>query len=221
MTAPYSTSYSWVLSRDGKEFPTSIGESRQQDLLFSRGMSPNEFEKINSTQDEEPRALVLILKYIDQLGLESGILKGDAEEFLKEVSSWHDSYPDFSSPDYKFNYSRTSSHLFYFLKEIPSLDDCNSNYAEESTHKLSTPNGDHDYFAFVTGDGNLAFVGTDKLEDKKVSFTIYPQEIDHVIRGLFRQFALRPGGVRVPELVDLIKYRFSEKFKEDLVFYSS
>jgi len=223
--------YTWVSEHQGSSFASAVTASHNGDLrIFRTDTTPYDTvdpfgcpvqycPKIESDRgvvsgyhSTEPHLLAFILLYVDQNGVKSSIANPNGSRvFLEEVAALGQVRGNFSD----FGDSINSPRFCFALGSLPRLDEASTS-TEWSPYRIATEMGG-EYVMYVDHTGSLAFTyeTVAKIPEKKVSMTIPPDEVDHLIRGLFVQAAHGLGRTSVAQLTDVLQYRFSDEFEQD------
>ena len=163
----------------------------------------------------EPVMLAIAIKYAEQQKISAQVLseKGRAK-LIKEVSTLGSRIGNFADAGHS-----TSNVQMYFICHdvpIPKLDEKNCT-TEWSTDRIGTTSKGT-YGTYILQDGSLGFAYEEDPRNpkKEIRFSIPPDELDHVVKGLFVQCAEGLGRTIVGGLVQTLKYRFSKEYEEDL-----
>jgi hypothetical protein len=156
----------------------------------------------------EPMFLASILKYVTQENIPSEILKDQGKRFLKEeVGHLDQRFGPFA--DAGDSRMHVQEYFWWSGLPIPRLN-------ESKTSDAVFLDAQSRYGIYIGADKSLVFVyESDGKREPKVTLSLPPGEIDHLIRGLFVQASKGLGRTSVKQLTDILKYRFSDQFEKD------
>lgn len=107
--------------------------------------------------------------------------------------------------------------ITYFLQPLYGLDDNRSTEKLFNPYKISTQS-EGGFMAYVNSNKELMFAyekNSEKNPKKNINTIFYPNEIDHMIKGIFIQAAKMRGRTSPEQLIDILEYRFSDQFEID------
>lgn|SRR3989338_4074037 len=233
---PYHRGLKWVTSRpDGRVFENEISGDTNCDLRINqRDITPYEttdpFDvKVNYRPETDPDRrniaayrsnegafLTTILKYADQLQLNSQTLKDQAKDTIEWAKSLGQGGETCAEHFGGFDQS-ARNFLINFYMPIPKLDSADST-SEHTLHGLTTAvDGHYEIYIDKNDELVLAYVPlSENSPKKKIQASFLPQEVDHLVNGLLYQSAKGLGRTSVKQLIDILEYRFSKDFPKDL-----
>ncbi len=235
----FDKGYRWqVVRKNGAIFESEITGSEHGDLrLLRTDITPyktkepfgNEvkyrpeddidYETLAAYHSTEPLLLAITLKYINQQKIPAEITttKG-RQKLLEEIAAFGQRIGNFAD----FGYEPFGTSAIYFATHDTPLPQLS---ADNETKQWSTDrigiDGEGKYVPYIDQENNLVFAyETDvKKERKEIRFTIQPNEIDYVIKGLFVQAAKGLGRTSVSQLKKIIDYRFAPDFEEQQAYW--
>ena len=169
---------------------------------------------VMSHHNTEPELLVSLLKYAEQLGIESRLLKNNAQELVQWTLSLGQEIGFTAEHLSGSDYDPRMSFVFYDIP-IPKLDS-NFSTREHTNYGLSSDRGY--YRIFIGPERELVFSLQDDINDprKPVTISFKSEEFGHVLKGLFYQAAKGLGRTSARELIGALEYKFSGEYERDL-----
>lgn len=191
--------------------------------VYYRPETDSDRRVVAAYHSTEPHLLVALLKYSDQLGLKPAALEDGAAKTIEWIMSLGQSGGSCAE---HFGGGRPDDHYKFFINwrvPLPQLD-VNLRADGICVNFLYTEYGGR-YNIYVGQQKELviAYVN-DEQEEKlnpKKAVSFMPEEIDHLIKGVLFQSARGLGRVPGRQLIDILTYRYSEKFISDQKRFSS
>ncbi len=236
--------YQWETnSPDGKVITNQITGSEHGDLrMLQTDITP--YDTVNPLGDKsgyrpemsedqrgvsgyhsvEGHALIAVLKYIEQLGLDREFLK-DAKKITERAIEDSEGVPGVAA---------TSSFSEGDLERPPMVEFSLFHHPIPQLNEDYTVGGPSDYNVFTEFRGIYdIFVGPnrelvfsrekdketrfEKVKRKREVSAIYlPTEAEHLVRGLFYQSAASLGRTPVRYLENIVRYRYSGEYEKDM-----
>jgi len=202
----------FILITDKREFPSK--DPFGNNIHYRPILNENK-RNLHMYQYAENELLATLLTYIYQTKFKSDLLEDNAKklrEFLikTDINVQRNNYLDDSSRGIRWD---------FIAGPIPSLDEKNiveytdkegKPWINQTNISYGTQKG---YKVYIDSDNNLLF-STDINNDfkpKKRYFTIYTNEIDDVIKGMF----LCKGRISKSTLLNLVNYSLSGEYEKD------
>jgi|GEM_PF-939411 len=202
-----------------------------------RPVSRSDETWVSGYHSVEPMLLATIIRFVEQKKVESKILNNNAQEIIKEFRGMKHGLGLFADAGYE-DYTRESSNLFITADSpIPKVD--SPEVPIRLSHYIYTEQRGA-YWIFTDKDKNLLFFYESEENQKKRSasknqpkkenwafgvegksnfkepaFVLPASEVDQLIYGLFIQAANGLGRTSVKQLVDILEYRYSDKYLND------
>ncbi len=224
-------SYDWnSKSKEGREYLNQITGSMHFDLrVYKTDITPDETldpvgnkvlyrPELNADRQilagyhsVEGSMLVTVLKYAEQLNLKPSCLNDKSEEFLEWASSlWQRGG---GCTEHFGGYNIEPDSFFHSFKyDIPVLDET-SRTKKRTPFYISTAGGGA-YESYISHDSNLVLSYTnlkEKNEKKDLTIFFQPEDAEHLIKGLIYQSANGIGRTSARQLINIIKYYFSNR----------
>ncbi len=224
----YRRGYTWKTEKNGRILESEITGDSNGDLRISRiNITPYETfdflgnnisyrpefsvdrEGISPYHSTEMPLLAGILKWVEQCKIETESSKDN----FKGVIEWAESLDKLKGST---NVDRFYSRQCFVADNVPIPLFDPSNSKVWSSRNLGTV-GSYTYGLYLGSNSELLLV-TQPDRDQKlrgIAATFYPDEADHLIKGLLYQCANLLGRTSLVQLKDLIEYRFSQQYKDD------
>ncbi len=229
--------YVWITNRaNGEIIKNNITGNSDSDLLIEqkniapyktidifgnetrmRPLMRDDFYYLAGSHSVEDYFLASILKYIDQEGIETETYKDNAKsviEWAKSLGQRGGSTTEHLSP----NIERPEIVFTTSYTPMPRLD---KDY-QAKTESRTMYSGNHGGYKsmYIGPDKELIFSG--KKEEGKIIPSAYflPEEADHLIKGLLYQAARGLGRTPARQLINILEYRFSERFDKSKEEYN-
>jgi len=228
----FERAYTWKSkSPEGREYKNQITGSNHMDLrvyktdithdetfdpfgnnVFYRPEISDDRQVLAGYHSVESTMLVAILKYVDQLKLKPSCLEDNAKELIEWTRSL--GQRGGGCAEHFGGMSDVRMFLPPFKFDIPILDK-NSKTDKRTPYWIGTE-GEGAYGTYIGSNNKLVFSyesGERDFNQKKI-FTIsfQPEEAGHLIKGLMYQSAKGLGRTSARQLMEIIKYRFSNDF---------
>ncbi|MEK6908820.1 MAG: hypothetical protein AABX23_02085 [Nanoarchaeota archaeon] len=225
--------YTWQTKRgDGKFVISQITGDTNSDLrIFQTDVTPYEttdpignrvsyrpipesdLNKVIAYHSTEPHLLVALLKWIEHHKLPSQSLKDNYKEVVELARSLGQNmgtatrnYGDFDFPVQRY-FTRT---------DLMSINEDDITKGENIPNHFLNTNWGALYGIYTNVDKELVFVQhpTQKGIETKVTARFLPDEVDHLIKGLFVQAAKGLGRTSANQLMSCLDFRFSKEYEE-------
>lgn len=165
----------------------------------------------------EGELLSIVLKYAEQIGIKPKSLTDNAKGTLEWAISLGQGGGTCAE-----HFGGFDRDVRMFFTEwnipLPRLDKDNS--ATQNSFDGVVRNGGGVYMAYLDVDGNLVFAYEPKEQEripkKNICALYYPDDVDHLIKGLLYQSAKGLGRTSCKQLVDILGYKMSDQFHLDV-----
>lgn len=158
----------------------------------------------------EPLLLAAVLKYIDQEKIDVECMRDGGKELVEENFSKGQEIGNFG--DFGTNDSSPGMSMLQFSHPMQQATE------GKIFWHLPMQYDEASYRIHIDPNRHLAFTMMDKhgtLEEKP-SLTLPPEEMDQLIRGIFAQAQLGHGRTSMHQLVRILAYRLSDRFKDEM-----
>lgn len=228
------TGYQWVSSHDNRLFENNITGDMNLDLrIYRTDITPDKTFDPTGTQvsyrpelDEDRTAVcayhstesslfVGLLKYVEQLNLNSSMLENKAQELINYTKSLGHTIGSaaecFGIGDGIGESPRIL--LSHFMYPLPKLNE-NLTTEEPCFYQLCMQSN-NSYGMYIGPNNELMFVNNQKNLQKKSSLTFCPEEVDNLLKGVCYQCA-KGLGRTVPKIpLSILEYKYSPQFEKD------
>lgn len=227
----YRDGLKWISSRDGSNIETEITGDMNADLrifqtdvteyptidpfgfpISIRPVCHSDKKLVAAYHSTEGTLFTGVLKWIDQMKLESECLKDNAKEFLEwgrslgqgggscaEHFGGHDGHP--------------SLFFTYCMNPIPQLDE--EGKTDQRSFLHLTRYSDDTYALYIDHKGNLVVSGDPDEDVKSIDALFTPADVDDLLKGILFQCARGLGRTSAKQILSLVHYMFSDDFKKD------
>ncbi|MFP4424348.1 MAG: hypothetical protein ACLFP2_03895 [Candidatus Woesearchaeota archaeon] len=158
----------------------------------------------------EGALLVASLRYIEQEGIETKLYADKGTSFLEwgralgqGGGSCAEHYGDFDAPPKRF--------FIGYDTPIPTLDAANV-ASDHTPHSLVTQH--REFYGIYIKNGDLVLAYDDPR--KGIDMRFIPEDAEEIVKGLVYQSARGLGRTSAKQLLDIIEYRFSDKFDSEI-----
>jgi len=165
----------------------------------------------------EGEFLATILRYVEQRGIKPESLEDGAKKTLEWAASLGQGGG--TCTEHFGGFDRDARRFFPGWK-IPlwKLDKNNSTDKHSIDGIIDASGGV--YMAYLNADENLVFSyesrDKERKSEKNVCAIFYPDDADHLIKGLIYQSAKGLGRTSCRQLINILEYRFSGQFEIDM-----
>jgi hypothetical protein len=164
----------------------------------------------------EATLLVAVMRYIEQQGIKAPYFNDGGKELVK----WGSSLGQGGGSCTEHFGDCARNPMFFFIernKTIPKLN--TSNETDDFTPFWLDTEGDGSYGAYIANNGDFVLSYQDKEMMKKsvkpIDARFAPEDAEHLVKGLIYQCAKGLGRTSARQLLDIIQYRYSQKFEDD------
>ena len=165
----------------------------------------------------EGELLSIVLKYVEQIGIKPESLRDGARGTLEWATSLGQGGGTCAE---HFGGCDQDARMFFTGWTVPLQRLDKKNTATQNSFDGLISNGDGIYMAYLDADNNLAFAYEPKegkrMPKKDVRALYYPDDADHLIKGLLYQSAKGFGRTSCRQLIDILGYRLSDQFQVDV-----
>jgi len=228
--------YTWTRARDdGSKILTEIGGDHnadfriyQTDIAAYHALDPfgskilfrpeisDDRKVVAAYHSNESLMLAATLHYIEQLGLDVKILSNNMQG-LKEYANSLEIGQRIDAGGYSSN---AKMAFLSWIFPIPKLDENNNTEKHPSYHLSIYGEGWYDIYLASNNDMIISYNDKDiQKNPKRINARFTPDDAEHLIKGLIYQSIKGLGRTSPKELFDVLDYRFSEKFEEDMDRY--
>jgi hypothetical protein len=226
--------FNWTFEKDGKIYRGTVTGNCHLDLVIMkddvtphpttdplgnfvpfRPLMRSDQTGIYPHHSTEGQALVATMKYIEQEGIPSKIVDKDKyRAFVDHILAGGQRIGAAT----ECLISRSDDPIMLFIPyehPMPRLDGDN-NCDDFSPYCLASMG--HMYCTYVDSRGNMVFASPkkDDAQKKEVHLSIHPEEVDHLIEGLFVQSASGQGRTHAGWLAQLLEYKLSGRADKEL-----
>lgn len=191
-------------------------------IVLYRPMNSEDKRTIAGYHSTEGHLLATIIKYIEQENIGSEVFKDKASSLIKEIRKigQHGG----TCTEHFGGYDSQAEQFFWSHNhKIPQLD---VNFSTtkpsiDSIHTITYDTNEYsNYYAYVGPEKELCFAYEPTIFEKRsakkqLRLSIPPQDVDHLIRSTLQQATYGLGRTSARQLIDILEYYFSDKFKED------
>jgi len=232
--------YTWVSSHNNRTFESSITGDMNLDLRIYRTditsdktFDPSGAQVSYRPEFDEDRTAVCayhstesslfagLLKYVDQLNLKSEMLENKAQALIDYTKSLgHTIGAATECLGLSGGIGESPRFLLsQFIYPLPKLDE-NMATDHPSFYNLSIQS--HGSYGMYIGPSNeLIFAHNNRTNKIKPAVIFYPEEVDHLLKGVCYQCAKGLGRTipRLPLL--MLEYKYSQQFEKDQAEFKS
>ena len=236
LSHPLREGYKWATRRDdGSEIITEVTGNGDSDLRIYQtdttpylttdpfrdqiGMRPEmdaDRHTIAAYHSTEATLMVAVMKYVEQQGIETEYQKDNSRQLI----DWGRSLGQGGRTCAEHFGGFDQEPMMFFVEygfPIPQLNEANKSEEHPSFGLGTLMGGWYGIYIAHNGDLILSYLTQEKMKDpvKQISARFLPGDAEHLVRGLIYQAAAGLGRTSARQLLDLLDYRYSAKFKHD------
>ena len=155
----------------------------------------------------EGTLLAAVLDWIDQCKIDSESLRNGPEEVIDWAKSLGQRGGSCAE---HFGGFEENPRMFFNYSPLTEFDE-NMEEKPHPAYGLSTGMGGGYYHIYVSPEKELVILGEDS---SRFSARFFPEEADHLVKGLIYQSAVGLGRTSAKQLISILDYRFSEDYQE-------
>ena len=171
---------------------------------------------IASHHSTEPFLLTGLLKWIEQTGITSEMLKDNAQPLLEWTASLGQRGGG-ATEHFFGDYDESKSRQDFVLFDETKMDSIDK---QREYPGFSIPGGSdgYHYGMFVGRSKELIILAHEKEKgfSQDPAAVYQPEEADHLLKGLFYQAAMGLGRTSARQMMGHLEYRFSERYEQDV-----
>lgn len=185
-----------------------------------RPQTANDSKFLSAYHSTEPQLLVATLKYIDQENIKTSFFEDKGQKLIEWANTISKGTAT-CAEHYGHSSENMELLLLNHLYPIPKLDE-NYSTIKRSIHSVSCM-GEGWYDAYISQAGQLIFsyATKDSFENpiKNPNVIFDPEDAEEIIKGIIYQSARNLGRTSVYTIINMIKYRFSDEFEQQMKEY--
>ncbi|MEK6760880.1 MAG: hypothetical protein AABX93_03075 [Nanoarchaeota archaeon] len=234
--------YIWEFKTDeGKTFMNEITGSEHADLrIYKTDITPYEtidplenkvsyrpeirsdLQVVAAYHSTEEVFLASLLKWNEQCNIKAKTLDNKAKEAIEWAKSLGQGGGFTTEHFFGAPYELRTKMAFNFGIPLPILNE--DGVVEDTSYGL-VANSDS-YYGIYTGPKSELIITREPRNEKssspekEIAAKFMPEEADHLIKGILYQSAKGLGRTSAAQLVSMLEYRFSERYKTDLKEFS-
>jgi len=234
--------YTWTKTDEqNRKIEIIIGGSQHFDLrIYKKDITPyetidpfgraiemrpiirNDYETLAAYHSTETTLFIIVMKWIEQMKMNS-VLRNNGTELLDYVNNLQKNNNPFSGGCAEHFFSERFYPPMFFVGytlPIPQLNENNQKNKNEYSHfSLIREFNNSWYSPYINPKGNLVFADENSENrdclKKKIVIEFEKQDAEHLLKGLLYQCQFNLGRTPVKNLVESLKYRFSEQFEKE------